>query len=122
MSDLEWYQKMIDGPPRDEPAVPALTAADLIPGHLYRVEFQDCCVNGFFVGTFIEIRMIDEDDGPYQDAVVFDCGEINNTAWTVTEILPGQDGNPADCADCEHGNAQHHSGGCAACTCSMPPT
>lgn len=65
----------------------SLTAEELQPGHLYRVEFDDCCVQGFFVGTFVEIRMVDAAGKPYPDAVVFDCGEIDG-GYTITEILP----------------------------------
>jgi len=115
--------------------VTALTAHDLTPGHIYRVEFDDCCVQGHFIGVFIEIRVIDDQGAPFEDAIVFDSGELQPVdwgQWTITEILPTDhdDDNDNEVNDeyeafswrcCEHTNRQHHSGGCWACTCTMPP-
>ena len=61
-----------------------LASADLVVGTRYRVAFTDCCVRGYFIGRFIEVRIVevaDEDGGPYEDAIVFDTGEIEPMQW-----------------------------------------
>lgn len=71
-------------------------ASELMAGRCYRVEFDDCCVQGFFIGRFVEIRYVPNDPNdpasePFADAVVFDTGEIAPVdwgQWTVTEEDP----------------------------------
>jgi hypothetical protein len=72
-----------------------LTPDQLEPGRRYRVEFDDCCVQGHFVGRFIEIRYVPDsptDPTPFPDALVFDTGELGPVdwgQWTVTEEATG---------------------------------
>lgn len=70
-----------------------LTAQELKVGQLYRVEFEDCCVNGYFVSRFVRIvnpGYADHSGDPDKDydAVEFECGQI--TGWAVTFTYWGQ--------------------------------
>lgn len=44
--------------------------AELVPGRRYEAHFSDCCVDGFFVGTF---QHLDDENEAY---AVFDNGRI----------------------------------------------
>lgn len=65
------------------------TAEDLVAGQRYRVEFDDCCVQGHFVGRFVEVRSVIDTDGElFAEAIVFDVGELAPVdwgQWTITE-------------------------------------
>lgn len=65
----------------------SLTAEELQPGHLYRVEFEDCYTAGHFVGVFQQV--MDPQRG--YDFAVFDCGQIglaHPEQLAITEVLP----------------------------------
>lgn len=68
---------------------------DLKPGHRYRVEFEDCCVQGEFTATFVEMKLDDEgDEGDEGEpwAAIFDTARITNSwgPWTFTELKSTQ--------------------------------
>ena len=56
----------------------------LTKGKKYKIEFSDCCIEGFVYGTFIEW---DED----RQYAKFDIGEIGPDwgAWTPKEVKEG---------------------------------
>jgi major membrane immunogen (membrane-anchored lipoprotein) len=55
---------------------------DLTIGKKYRVEFSDCCVDGFFVGT---LQDVDRDDGWLQ-SVTFDTGKVEAGSYNFYEV------------------------------------
>lgn len=59
--------------------------ADLVVGRKYRVEMDDCCVQGWFAGTLQEV-VLNEGD-PYE--LLFDTGRIGPKwgKWTITETV-----------------------------------
>jgi len=60
---------------------------ELEVGQRYRVTFDDCCVRGWFEGTFVELRYDTEERvRDNLDEVAFDNGVIgpNWGSWTIT--------------------------------------
>lgn len=65
---------------------------EMITGQRYRIEFEDCCVEGSVTGVFERWRLDDDmepttENGDYSKAV-FDIGIIGPRygAWEVTKI------------------------------------
>ena len=59
----------------------SLSPGQLVPGRTYRVEFEDCCAEGWFISTFVHLRYDDQEPDAL-DAVVFETGEIGPD-WSV---------------------------------------
>lgn len=60
-----------------------LRVDQLVVGHVYRVEFQDCCTGGFFIDTLTGIDGDDEASGELK----FAWGQIRG--WScIEEVAP----------------------------------
>lgn len=60
---------------------------DLVAGKEYQINFDDCCVQGYFRGKFTEL-LYDEIEVDFLDKIRFDTGEIgpNWGNWTIKEV------------------------------------
>lgn len=71
----------------DEPEMPERFRA-LVPGRRYRVTLDDCCLQGWFVGTFERFAVSPDLDGtPFVDGLVFDVGQIGPD-WGAFKVEP----------------------------------
>jgi hypothetical protein len=64
------------------PAEP-LDRETLVPGQRYRITLDDCCVEGWFEGVFVEIVRDSEGD---PDGLRFDTGVVGpwwSSSWEV---------------------------------------
>jgi hypothetical protein len=66
---------------------PEPTFTTLTPGQRYRINFQDCCVNGWFEDTFLGYQT-DEDGDPA--TALFEHAQISTDwgPWTFTPKDP----------------------------------
>lgn len=62
---------------------------DLVPGEMYDVTIQDCCVEGKLRGRFVALVNPGFSDGSGDperdfDAAMFDFGSLSGNGWQVT--------------------------------------
>jgi hypothetical protein len=94
--------------------------ADLQKGRRYRVEFDDCCVQGHFEDTFVEFET-DEDGDP--DGAVFMNARIEPEwgRYTFTEAAETIPENANRCGSCgDLGLTITHRAGKWSMTCGGP--
>jgi hypothetical protein len=73
----------------------SILITELRPGTRYKVWFEDCCVAGNFVDTFVKLRYADDDDpDPFVEEIVFQNSRLtqfNSDSVRISHI-GGHDG------------------------------
>lgn len=73
-----------------KPVETTVSIGRLVPGKRYRVQFEDCCTQGFFTAVF-ERYELDEDGDPYE--AFFDGARLGQL-WAGYEAVEAPDGEP----------------------------
>ena len=67
-----------------------MNKTDMVPGKMYRITMEDCCIQGVIFGTFIQ-WITEDEEGPFEEGeniAKFDIGHIGPAwgAWKVEEL------------------------------------